>query len=148
MTRKMVAGCHSENSGLLFRKSLLKGNDKMLKKIILLMILALSVISFPTQAKAEEVYIGTSPATGRDCYIITQSIRWQNRRVVNLSLATYLQGKDPVYISYTFREYAQGRGVEFSNRHGFSGWIDKYETPIEYNTWVCVYNNYNPNNRR
>ena len=113
------------------------------------MILMLAVMSFSAQVKAEEVYVGTSPATGRDCYVITQSIRWQNRRVVNLSLAMYRPGEaNPLYLGYTFREYAQGRGVEFSNRQGFSGWIDEYETPIEYNTWVLVYNNYNPNNRR
>lgn len=121
----------------------------MLKKIILLMILAFAVTSFSAQAQAEEIYVGTSSTTGRDCYIITQSIRWQNRRVVHLSLAMYRPGEaEPLYLGYKFREYAQGRGVEFSNRQGFSGWIDKYETPIEYNTWVCVYNNYNPYNRR
>lgn len=107
------------------------------------------VMVLAAQAEAEEIYVGTSPTTGRDCYVITESIRWQNRRVVNLSLAMYRQGEDnPLYLAYEFREHAQGRGVEFSNRQGYRGWIDKYETPIEYNAWVCAQNNYNPYNRR
>ena len=119
----------------------------MLKKIISLMILMLAVMSFSAQVKAEEVYVGTSPTTGRDCYVITQSIRWQNRRVVHLSLAMYRPGEaNPLYLGYEFR--AQGGGIEFLNRQGFSGWIDEYETPIDYNTWVLVYNNYNPHLRR
>ncbi len=59
----------------------------------------------------------------------------------------YRSGKDkPLYLACEFRETAQG--VEFSNRQGYRGWVDKYETPIEYNAWVCAYDNYNPYNRR
>lgn len=123
----------------------------MLRKIFLSMILVLAVISFnaqTTEAARTHIYIGTSPATGRDCHVVLSTIHWEHRRLFSVTLATYRQGSETVYIDYTFREYAQGRGVEFSNSQGFSGWIDKYETPIEYNTWVLVHENYNPYNRR
>lgn len=119
----------------------------MQKKITLSIILALTVMFFNiqmTEAARTHIYIGTSPATGRDCHVMINTIHWQNRRVFTVTLATYRQGKETVYLDYTFREHAQGRGVEFSNSQGFSGWIDKYETPIEYNTWIYVYDNHNP----
>ena len=113
----------------------------MLKKFFAVIFLA-TVIFFGGQnnfASAQDVYVGTSNATGWDCYVMTETIsRSGGTTYVTLKMIT---GNGNVrYLDYRFWYDSRSDVMRFSNGN-FSGIANRYETPIEWEM-VQVIRNY------
>ncbi|MBR1421517.1 MAG: hypothetical protein IJ575_10765 [Selenomonadaceae bacterium] len=109
----------------------------MLKKFLAMLVLGFAML-FNGNAEARDVYVGTSNVTGRDCYVMTETIvnRTGARRNIDVTLKMVRQSDGNVqYLDYTFIE--QG-SVYFRNSQGFSGTIDRYETPIEWEMYQVI----------
>lgn len=114
----------------------------MLKKFFMTAILlgALIFNAAPNSAEAYDKYVGNSPATGWDCYVMTETIsRSGGSTYVTLKMIT---GNGNVrYLDYTFWYDSRSDVMRFSNGEGFSGVANRYETPIEWEM-VQVIRNY------
>ena len=115
----------------------------MLKKILLTMTLAFTVIfvSAQNQAEAQDVWVGTSPATGWDCYIMTETIKTHRgaRESYSATLKMITNSGSVRYLDYNFwYTYEDGIPVYFSNSQGYSGRISKYDTPIEWQMYQVI----------
>ena len=85
--------------------------------------------------KKQEIFIGNSNVTGRDCYLLTESIRVNNDKSVSCKIKMVKSKNDVKYLEYKF----YGRGLmQFTTNEGFSGKVDAKETPIEYNTIMNI----------
>ena len=113
----------------------------MLKKMLLVLIVGLAVTCAGiAKAEASEVYVGTSPATGWECYVLTETIsRYNGNTYVTLKM--YTQNNNVRYSEYRFWYDSQRDVMRFSNDDGFSGIANRYETPIEWEM-VQVIRNY------
>ena len=98
------------------------------------------IICAGVKVEAESVYVGKSDATGFTCYILTDTITYQEEGDMVISTATLEMregagnGKLPThYLDYTFYDY-KGYGVDprFENSQGYSGTAYPSETPIEW----------------
>ena len=107
----------------------------MLKKFFLAAIVGL-IICAGVKAEAAEIFVGTSPATGYDCYVLTNTIdrSYEDRMVVtSVRLRTINRYGDEHFIDYKFYALDGGNeNVQFVNSDGFKGMADPYDTPIEW----------------
>lgn len=113
----------------------------MLKKMFAILIVGLAITCAGiTKVEAAEVYVGTSPATGWDCYVLTQTI---NRSGGNtyVTLKMYTPSGGERYSDYRFWYDSQRDVMRFSNDSGYSGIANRYETPIEWEM-IQVIRNY------
>ena len=108
----------------------------MLKKIFAVMLLAMAIIFVSGQqsyTKAADYYVGTSPATGWQCYLISETISGviggQPEVNAYMTLKMVTKSGGIKYLRYHF--YGGDPGYSFSNDQGFSGRVDRYSTPIE-----------------
>ena len=93
-----------------------------------------------TKAEASEVYVGTSNATGWECYVLTQTIERYDG-ITYVTLKMYTQNGNARYSDYQFWYDPQRDVMRFSNDSGYSGIANRYETPIEWEM-VKVIRNY------
>lgn len=111
-----------------------------MKKIFSVIIFAAVLIFLGGEnfAEARDVYVGTSNTTGRDCYIITDSIKIYDRssRHFYVQIKMVKSSYDVDYLSYDFRNNF------FRNDQGFSGTADYHATPIEWQIWKYVIQTY------
>lgn len=109
----------------------------MLKKFFMTAIWlgALIFNAAPNSAEAYDKYVGNSPATGWDCYVMTETIsRSGGSTYVTLKMIT---GNGNVrYLDYTF--WYDSRTLRFRTSEGFSGVVDRYATPIEWQVWQVI----------
>lgn len=115
-----------------------------LKKFFGLLIFCVAILSM-NSASARDVYVGTSNVTGRDCYVMTETIQRRSGlemsyRDCTLKMVRPSDG-NVQYLDYTF--YCNfggddGRGWCFRNSQGFDGRVDRYETPIEWQMWQVI----------
>ena len=85
--------------------------------------------------QSKEILVGNSNVTGRDCYLLTDSIRVDNDHDVSCRIKMVKAGSDVQYLEYKF----YGRGLmQFRTNEGFTGKVDAQETPIEYNTIMNI----------
>ena len=115
----------------------------MIKKIFLVMLVGFAVIfaGFENKAEASDVYVGTSPATGWDCYVITETIQTHRgaRESYSATLKMVTNSGNIKYLDYNFwYTYEDGIPVYFSNSQGYSGRISKYGTPIEWQMYQVI----------
>jgi hypothetical protein len=116
----------------------------MLKKILAVAILtvALTFNSAPNTAESEDLYVGTSPATGWECYIVTESIK--RLRSIDLAVLRMVkQNGDVSYLHYQFWFDKDNNIMKFNNDSAIfeeiqSQILDKYETPIEWEMWQTI----------
>ncbi len=117
----------------------------MLKKFFATFFLA--AIIFVGQnnfAEAEDVWVGTSNATGWECYIMTETIRHMGDSDVNLATLKMVAKDNSVRkMEYRFWWDFGIERVCFSNSQGFNGIADAYETPIEWRMWQVIVNHNN-----
>lgn len=110
-----------------------------MKNIVFLMTLifgiTISQFSMISKVEAVDVYVGTSDVTGRDCYVVTESIYWLNPYVSDATLKMVNAYGDVQRLQYRFT--VMKRWVEFENSQGFSGIIND-EVPIEKAMWLFV----------
>lgn len=113
-----------------------------MKKILLAAIFGLTIVFVSAQAQAAEIFVGTSDATGWDCYVLTDSIRHKDEHRMLITFAT-LKMIDSSgvaqYLNYTFFDLdGDFDGVEFSNDQGYRGMVTAQDTPIEWAMYtVC-----------
>lgn len=82
---------------------------------------------------AADIYVGTSPATGRNCFIITETIGRTCDGHMFLGKATLktVNAKGDIrYIEYEF--FAQNGDVRCTNSEGYDGSVTEQDTPIEW----------------
>jgi len=108
----------------------------MLKKFLIsAVIAAFLIIAALPKAYAKDIFIGISPATGWDCYVMTETIyRPRQTDLVCGRLKMVTQKGNIYYLDYEF-------GVPdgyFKNSDGFKGKADPVQTPIEYKMWQTI----------
>jgi hypothetical protein len=105
----------------------------MLKKILATAILAgaLTFNAAPNTAEAYDHFVGTSNATGWECYVITETIKRSNDTTY-ATLKMVKPNGNVSYLGYRFWYDSQRDVMRFANDEGFSGIANKYETPIEW----------------
>lgn len=113
-----------------------------MKKFLLAAIFGLTIIFASAQAEAEEIFVGTSPATGCNCYVLTETIRHMNehRMVITAVTLKTVDDKGGVHcIDYKFFALDGGfDDVHFSNSEGFSEQATAQDTPIEWATYMAI----------
>ena len=113
----------------------------MLKKVLLALVLGVMVTcAGVAKVEAAEVYVGTSPSTGWDCYVLTDTIGRSNDGTTYVTLKMYTRNSAK-YLGYQFWYDSQYDVMRFSNDDGYSGIANRYETPIEWEM-VQVIRNY------
>ena len=105
----------------------------MLKKIFMTVFFA-TVIFFGQNnfTQAQDVYVGTSDATGWDCYIMTETMHDINFNSFEVTLKMVTQSKNTKYLQYTFWRNSYDSDWYFINSQEYSGKVSS-ETPIEWN---------------
>lgn len=109
----------------------------MAKKIFSVMLLA-AIIFFCGQNKAAayDVYVGTSNTTGRDCYILTESIYWENYYECSATLKMVNPSTGNVkFLNYEFM--VMQHWIDFKNSQGYSGTVNS-SVPIENAMWNFI----------
>ena len=93
----------------------------------------------------KEIFVGHSDVTDRDCYLLTDSIDINLDEFVRGREGYYIckikmvkSNNDVKYLKYKFFSKTKFHPPKFENDQGFSGIIDEYETPIEYNTFMAL----------
>ncbi|MCR5834007.1 MAG: hypothetical protein K6G55_05080 [Selenomonadaceae bacterium] len=114
-----------------------------MKKVLLAMVFMLGLMftQQPT-AQAYDQYVGTSDATGFECYLMTETIseRSRNRGGAIFWVRLKMVGRSVQYLDYELQ--ISNNGYSFHNDQGFSGVATKYGTPIEWNMCEYVARNY------
>lgn len=108
-----------------------------MRKIFTAMILA-TMILISGNANAQDVYVGTSDVTGRDCYVMTETIFWANRGECEATLKMVRPSDGNVQrLHYVFTPLKHF--THFRNSQGFEGYTtDDY--PIEAAMWNFIWN--------
>lgn len=109
-----------------------------MRKIFPVLIIALVAVQFAltSQVRAQDVYCGTYDS-GLDAYAMSDTIKMGTpgfRRFDIRIKAVDANGRIVAYVDYHFwNDVAEP--VKFSNSQGYSGVVDRYATPVEYNIW-------------
>ena len=107
-----------------------------MRKIFTVMFLAMMILIGGQSAHAQDVYVGTSNTTGRDCYVMTETIHWQNYYECDATLKMVRPSNGNVqYLYYNFR--MMHHWAEFTNSQGYSGRC-LAECPIEMAMWHAI----------
>ena len=93
-------------------------------------------------AQAMDYYVGTSPATGMKCYLMTETITELRHYSDGGRFAARLKmvGRTVQYIDYELDIGTSG--IMFENSEGYSGEVTEQETPIEWNMCLFIAKNY------
>ncbi|MBR1807314.1 MAG: hypothetical protein IJ774_13130 [Selenomonadaceae bacterium] len=89
-------------------------------------------------AQAADYYVGTSDATGMECYLMTDTIvkLWTTETGKGFSARLKMVGKTVQYLDYELVIRYNGTR-RFKNSAGYSGEATPDDTPIEWN--MCQY---------
>ena len=113
----------------------------MAKQIFLAAIVSL-IICAGVKVEAAEIYVGNSPATGWDCYVLTDSVRHKNEHRMLITYATLKmvdENGNAQYLNYTFFDLdGDYVDVEFSNSQGYGGRATAQDTPIEWAMYTVI----------
>lgn len=111
-----------------------------MKKLIVYLLASFLLTS--AKASAEDVYVGTSPATGWNCYLMTETIYWINDLTdFEAKLKMVDSSNIAHFVDYRFWHESDdiNRGiydrVYFFNSQDYRGIVDELETPIEFAMW-------------
>ena len=114
-----------------------------MKKIFLAALFGLIIFS-GVKAEAKEIFIGTAPVSGYDCYVLTNTIRrdYEDRMVIlSATMKTVDRFGDENFIDYKF--YAIDEGTEdvvFTNSYGDKGPVNSFDAPIEWEMYLTIRN--------
>ena len=112
-----------------------------MKKIFSVMLLAV-VLMFVgnNQANAQDVYVGTSNTTGRDCYLMTETIKSYRKSAhgMNYDATLKMVRRSDGNVQYLYYTFYEAPKPYFWNSQGFEGRADQYETPIEWNMFWAI----------
>ena len=113
----------------------------MLKKFFAVMLLAAAIIFVGNNsANAQDVYVGTSNTTGRDCYLMTETINsyMAGRRGLNTEATLKMVRRSDGNVQYLYYKFYELGTVHFTNSQGYEGFIDEYKTPIEWRMYFEI----------
>lgn len=100
------------------------------------------IICAGVQVEAAEIYVGMSPATGYECFVLTDTISRKNehRMVITSATLKMVDGYgDAHYLDYKFFALDGGTAdVQFTNSQGFSGRATPQDTPIEWAMYTVI----------
>lgn len=117
----------------------MRGNTH--KKMMFILTLSFILLSNFSKADARDVWVGTSPATRWECYIMTETIRHLGDSDINLAtLKMVTKSSDVRLLEYRFWYDFRYNVVRFSNSQGFNGVANAYDTPIEWRMWQVMRN--------
>ncbi len=108
----------------------------MLKKFFVAALLGATLIfaGLQSPAEARDIYVGTSPATGWNCFLMEETVRGTSvERFCTLKMVT--NSGNVEYLNYRFS--VERSGIYFYNSQGYSGWVSG-DTPIEQNMWNAM----------
>ena len=113
----------------------------MFKKFFLATLVSL-IICAGVKAEAADIYVGMSPTTGYECYVMTNTISYKNEHRMFISYAT-LKMIDQYggihHLDYTFFDLDNDAAdVEFTNSQGFGGKATPQDTPIEWAMYTVI----------
>jgi len=113
----------------------------VLKKFLLAALVSL-IICAGVKAEAAEIYVGRSPATCYDCYVLTDTINHKNEHRMLIYYATLkmIDGYGEAhYLEYTFFDLdGDYIDVEFSNSQDYRGRATAQDTPIEWAMYTVI----------
>ncbi|MBR1397206.1 MAG: hypothetical protein IJ563_06700 [Selenomonadaceae bacterium] len=120
-----------------------------MKHIIMAALLGLAIIvsqiAMSPQVHARDVYVGTSNTTGRDCYVMTETINSyiKGRRGITTDVRLKMVRRSDNNIKYLdYQFYEDGNNYPyFRNSQGYEGFINEYETPIEWRMYQVIMDN-------
>ncbi len=114
-----------------------------MKKFFATIFLAMIFLISGQIAHAQDVYVGTSNTTGRDCYLMTETIHWVNYGECNVTLKMVKPSDRNVQLLYYVFKPMK-RFTKFSNSQGYSGRLTG-DYPIESAMWkyICDYSEKN-----
>ena len=106
-----------------------------MKKFLMAAIVGL-IICAGMKVEAADIYVGMSPATGYECYVMTNTISRKNEARMVITSATLKmidQYGGAHYLDYKFFDLdGDAADVDFTNSQGFSGKATPQDTPIEW----------------
>ena len=113
-----------------------------MKKFFSAMILTVGIICAGVTAHAADYYVGTSPATGMDCYLMTHTISELRHYSDGGKFTARLKmvGDTIRYLDYEFDIGTSG--ITFTNSAGYFGTVTPHATPIEWNMAQYIAKNY------
>ena len=115
-----------------------------MRKFLFAAVLVFGIVfaQLPT-VQAADVYVGTSPATGMDCYLMTETITklWTTETGKGFNARLKMVGRSVRYLDYELI-IRYNRTCHFSNSQGYSGEATSYDTPIEWNMCQYIARNY------
>ncbi len=113
----------------------------MIKKFLAAAIVGV-IICAGVKVEAAEIFAGTSPATGYNCYVLTNTISRKNEHrmlIISATLKTVDQYGDAHYLDYKFFDLdGDSIDVDFTNSQGFSGKATAENTPIEWAMYTII----------
>lgn len=101
-----------------------------MKKFFAVAVLGVALM-FGGNAEAYDKFIGNSEVTGWECYVMTETIERVND-ATNVTLKMVKSNGDVSYLDYSFWYDSSRDVMRFSNEQGYSGIVNRYETPIEW----------------
>ena len=115
----------------------------MIKKFCLMAFFCM-IICAGVKVEAAQIYVGTSPATGYECYVLTNTINRQYEHRMVITSATLLmvdQYGGEHYLDYNFFDLdGDFIDVDFTNSQGFRGRATPKDTPIEWAMYTVIGN--------
>ena len=113
----------------------------MLKNFLLASIVGV-IICAGMKVEAAEIYVGMSPVTGYECYVMTDTISrtYEHRMVItSATLKMVDQYGDAEFLEYVFFALDGGtENVTFTNSQGFKGRATPQDTPIEWAMYTVI----------
>ncbi|MBR1397446.1 MAG: hypothetical protein IJ563_07935 [Selenomonadaceae bacterium] len=115
-----------------------------MKHIIMAALLGLAIIVSQTamspQAYAQDVYVGTSNTTGRDCYLMTETIKSYRKSAhgMNYDATLKMVRRSDGNVQYLYYTFYEAPHPYFWNSQGYEGVADQYKTPIEWNMFWAI----------
>lgn len=114
-----------------------------MKHFVFAIALVFGLILAPlTSAQAADYYVGTSPATGMKCYVMTHTITELRRYSDGARFSARLKmvGETVQYLDYELDIGTSG--FMFKNSEGYWGEVTRRGTPIEWNMCQYIAQNY------
>ena len=115
-----------------------------MKNLFAIAFCAVILLVGANRAAAQDIWVGTSPATGWECYVMTETIHHLGDSDINVATLKMVTKNDSIrQLEYRFWYDFSTDRVRFSNSQGFKGIADEYETPIEWRMWQVIINHNN-----
>ena len=114
-----------------------------MKNFALVIVLGFGIVFAQlSTAQAKDLYVGTSSATGMDCYLMTETVvkLWTIPNGKSYSARLKMVGRTVQYLDYEIKLFRNG--YFFENSAGYSGQATEYDTPIEWNMCKYIGRNY------